>query len=307
VREAIAEAARQLSPGALAGALAALAALAALGAYFMRRGLKRARILEDTPTSLIRSAAQGYCELNGYAVLLPGATIRSPLSGVPCCWWWYEVAEYVRAGKNSRWQVVESNVSGAVFALDDPTGRCIIDPDDADVIASQSRTWYGQGQRPTLNWENGPRLGLGQRYRYRERLLLPEAALFAIGWFETVGDPFSGADAQRELAAKLAQWKREPQQLLARFDRDRDGKLDAAEWEAARSAAKAEVGAELEKQALAPGVNLMRRTRDGRPFLLSAIAQPELVARCRWQARAALLAILLAAWLVFEILTARGA
>jgi len=307
VREAIAEAARQLTPGAFAGTLAVLAVVAALGAWFLRRGLKRARILEDTPTSLIRSAAQGYCELNGYAVLLPGATVRSPLSGATCCWWWYEVAEYVRAGKNSRWQVVESDVSGAVFALDDPTGRCIVDPDGADVIPSQSRTWYGSGQRPLLSWEHGARFGLGQRYRYRERLLLPEAALFAIGWFETVGDPFSGADAQRELAAKLVEWKRDPRQLKARFDRDGDGQLDAGEWEAARSAAKAEVGAELSQRALAPGVNVLRQARDGRPFLLSTIPQADLISRCRWQARAALLPIVLAAWLVFEILTARGA
>ena len=307
MRDAIADIAREMTPGAVIGTLFVLASMVAIGAYHLRRGLKRARLLEDTPTSLIRSAAQGYCELNGYAELLPGATVRSPLTGAPCCWWRYEVAEYVKAGKNSRWQVIETDVSGAVFALDDPTGRCIIDPDGADVIPSRSRTWYGAGQRPTLGWEHAPRFGLGQRYRYREQVLLPEAALFAIGWFETVGDPFSGADAQRELAAKLAEWKRQPQQLMARFDRDRDGKLDAAEWEAARGAAKAEVGAELEQRALAPGVNVLRLARDGRPFLLSTIPQAELVARCRWQARASLLAIALAAWLVFEILTARGA
>jgi hypothetical protein len=307
MREAIAEFARRLTPGEFAGTMAALAAVALLGAWFLRRGLTRARILEDTPTSLIRSAAQGYCELNGYAVLLPGATVRSPLSGATCCWWRYEVAEYVRSGKNSRWQVVDADVSGAVFALDDPTGRCVIDPDGADVIPSRSRTWYGPSLRPTLGWENGARFGLGQRYRYREEVLLPDVPLYAIGWFESVDDPFSGADAQRELAAKLAEWKKRPQDLLTRFDRDRDGKLDGVEWEAARGAAKAEVGAEQERAALTPGVNVLKAARDDRPFLLSTIAQDDVIARCRWQARAALLPIALAAWLAFEVLTARGA
>lgn len=307
MREAIAEVARQLTPGALAGTLAVLAVVGGLGFWFLRRGLSRARLLEDTPTSLIRSAAQGYCELNGYAELLPGATIRAPLSGGPCCWWRYEVAEYVQAGKNSRWQVIESDVSGAVFALDDPTGRCLVDPDGADVIPSQSHTWYGAGQRPLVSWEHGARFGFGQRYRYREEVVLPEARLFALGWFETIGDPFSGADAQREIAAKLAAWKRDKQALLARFDRDGDGAIGPEEWEAARQAAKAEVGAEEAQRALAPGVNLMRRPRDGRPFLLSTIAQEDLIARCRWQARGALVPIALSAWLVFEILTARGA
>ena len=83
--------------------------------------------------------------------------------------------------------------------------------------------------------------------------------------------------------------------------------VDQHEWEAARAAAKAEVGAELEARALTPGVNLMKRPRDGRPFLLSTVAQEQLIARCRWQARAALLPLALAVWLTFEILTARGA
>lgn len=306
MRDAIADIAREMTLGALVGTLFVLAAVTTVSGWYLRRGLKRARLLEDTPTSLIRSAAQGYCELNGYAELLPGATVRSPLSGAACCWWRYEVAEYVRAGKNSRWQVVESDVSGALFALTDPTGRCVVDPDGADVIPSQNHTWYGDGQRPLLSHEHGARWSIGHRYRYRERLVLPEVALFAIGWFETHADPHSGSDAQRELAHKLAQWKKQPEHLLARFDQDGDGKVDVAEWEAARAAAKAEVGAELEARALTPGVNLMRAPRDGRPFLLSTIPQEQLVARCRWQARAALLPLALAVWLCFEILTARG-
>ena len=307
MRDAIADIARELTLGALVGTLFVLAATAAISAWWLRRGLKRARLLEDTPTALIRSAAQGYCELNGYAEVLPGATVRSPLTGAPCCWWSYEVAEYVRAGKNSRWQVIESDISGALFALDDPTGRCLVDPDGADVIPSQNHTWYGDGLRPTLSFEHGARWGIGHRYRYREQLLLPEAALFAIGWFETHADPHSSSDAQRELAHKLAQWKKQPEHLLARFDGDRDGKLDLAEWETARAAAKSEVGAELEARALTPGVNLLKRPRDSRPFLLSSIPQDSLIARCRWQARAALLPLALSIWLVFEILTGRGA
>ncbi len=307
MRDAIADIAREMSFGALVGTMFVLAAIATIGAWYLRRGLKRARLLEDTPTSLIRSAAQGYCEINGYAELLPGATVRSPLSGAPCCWWQYEVAEKVQSGKNSRWQIVEADASGALFALDDPTGRCVVDPDGADVIPSQSHTWYGDGQRPLLSYEHGARWSIGHRYRYREQLLLPEAALFAIGWFQTEADPFDGSDAQRELAAKLAQWKTRPSLLRERFDQDRDGRIDGPEWEAARAAAKREVEAELGERALTPGVNLMKAPRDGRPFLLSTIAQAQLISRCRWQARAALLPLALAAWLTFEILTARGA
>ncbi|WP_455203621.1 hypothetical protein [Kaarinaea lacus] len=43
--------------------------------YFAFLYLKRARIIEDTPTSKIRSAAQGYVELQGRAQTMEGAPI----------------------------------------------------------------------------------------------------------------------------------------------------------------------------------------------------------------------------------------
>lgn len=49
--------------------------------YLGFRQLHRARLIEDTPTSRIRSAAQGYAELEGRAVAL-GDPLYAPLSGV---------------------------------------------------------------------------------------------------------------------------------------------------------------------------------------------------------------------------------
>ena len=42
--------------------------------------LHRKRIIEDTPTSKIRSAAQGYVELIGYGQLMEGQPIVAPLT-----------------------------------------------------------------------------------------------------------------------------------------------------------------------------------------------------------------------------------
>jgi hypothetical protein len=36
--------------------------------------------------SRVRSAAQGYVELDGVGMLPPGSTNRSPLTGTPCTW-----------------------------------------------------------------------------------------------------------------------------------------------------------------------------------------------------------------------------
>ena len=160
-------------------ALAAAAGGFALWQAF--RALKRALLVEDTPTSLIRSAAQGYCELFGHAELMPGAPIRAPLTAETCIWWEYSVEEKVRSGKNTHWRVIEHDVCGSLFALDDPTGRCVVDPDGAEVIGPPKRTWYGNSPRPMLGPAAGSRWGLGNGYRYSQRLIPPETQLLAIG------------------------------------------------------------------------------------------------------------------------------
>ena len=57
--------------------------------------LHRKRIIEDTPTSKIRSAAQGYVELVGYGQLMDGQPIVAPpLTGTICTWYDYSVDEH---------------------------------------------------------------------------------------------------------------------------------------------------------------------------------------------------------------------
>jgi hypothetical protein len=301
----------QLFAGLTAGergfgiALAALVTVVLL--WWARRTLGRARLLEDTPTSLVRSAAQGYCELAGRALNLPGGTVRAPLTGSACTWWHYAVHEKVKRGKNSSWQVVEQEISDALFALDDHTGRCVVDPDGADVIPSTKVVWYGDGPRPLVGPQHGARWAFGQRYRYTERRIDERAELLAIGFFETRADPYTGEDVDREVALKLAEWKRNPGHLKARFDADGDGQVDLQEWEAARAAARAEVEAQLAARALTPGVNLMRAPRgDPRPFILSTLPQEALVRRQRWQAAVALSLAALALWVLVRLLAAQG-
>ena len=57
--------------------------------------LHRKRIIEDTPTSKIRSAAQGYVELVGYGQLMEGQPIVAhTLTGTICTWYDYSVDEH---------------------------------------------------------------------------------------------------------------------------------------------------------------------------------------------------------------------
>ncbi len=53
----------------------------------------------------------------------------------------------------------------------------------------------------------------------------------------------------------LAEWKREPEELMRRFDANRDGTLSEEEWEGARREAKATIEREYAaRRALGPGI-----------------------------------------------------
>ena len=64
--------------------------------------LKKARIIEDVPTSKIRSAHQGYVELTGVSRSQDHNLLSAPLTGTRCLWFDYRIERY-KGGKNSRW------------------------------------------------------------------------------------------------------------------------------------------------------------------------------------------------------------
>ena len=124
------------------------------------RWLKIARLIEDTPTSRIRSAAQGYVELAGNGLPLPATKNPAPLTQRPCIWWRYRISKRTErgAGKGQRksWQTIASGTSSVAFLLDDGTGQGLVQPDGAEVVPTESTTWYGDTPWPA----SGPGKGL---------------------------------------------------------------------------------------------------------------------------------------------------
>jgi len=281
-------------------AIAAVAAAAAF--YFAFRFFRRARIIEDTPTSKIRSAAQGYLELNGHQELMDGVPIIAPLSGSACTWYRCKVEHretvHTSKGTRTRWRAVRSETSDALFLIKDDTGQCVIDPEGAEVTSDERMVWYGDTAQPT-----GPPRGAGRSrfsiatgdYRYTEEMMIDGQPLYAIGLFKTVGgahDVGSIADDVREI---LAQWKADQADLVDRFDADGDGKIDMDEWEAARKAARAEALKERAQRSAQAGTNLMTKpAARGRPYLLSVIPQTGLAKRYRLYAGGCVVGFLLA-------------
>ena len=260
-----------------AGILLLLTVAGFVGAFWF---YLRKRIIEDTPTSRIRSAAQGYTELAGTGKLMDGPPIISPLTGTVCTWFSYHVEERRQSGKRTNWVTVEKGTSDDLFLLEDDTGICVIDPDGASVTCLESDTWYGSTLRP----ETGPlrrRWFLsGGRYRYNEKRLLPGEPLYAIGLFKTVGGAGGYFNVDADVGELLREWKRHSESLLKIYDKNKDGQLDMEEWQKVREAAYRNVMAEYDERKAAMPANLLCHTRDHRrPYLLSAIPQDRLVQR----------------------------
>jgi len=269
----------------------------AAGLWFGLRWWHWARLIEDTPTSQIRSAAQGLVELEGTARAMPGLPIRAPLSRRDCVWWKFTVE---KKGGNQRngWTSIQEGISDGLFHLQDATGTCIVDPEGARVLPSQSNTWYGSTPLP----EAGPpaRRGLhlfGRKYRYTETRLHDGDPLYAIGWFATERGA-GQASLSHEVALLLREWKRDHPSLLERFDENGDGELGLAEWERAREAAHADVKSNLRAESVQPGVHVLRKPDRKHPLLLAACRQGKLANRYRIRALVGLTAFVAAAGLL---------
>jgi hypothetical protein len=293
--------------------ITALLAAAVVGLFYLTfRDLRRARLIEDTPTAKVRSAPQGYVELEGWARRMEGAPVYAPLTGAPCVWYRYEVEQHASDGKRSYWRTVESGVSEAIFHLQDDTGLCIVDPDGADVRPSVHHVWHGSTPRPPHGPGHGGLsvFGLnigalfgGGNYRYSESRIEANDPLYALGLFAATGGDDAGASFSADMSDLLSRWKRDPAMLLREFDRDGDGRIDMNEWEEARKTAERAILQQRGATPPQPAACVLRKPGvGGQPFILATTPQRELANRYRLSAFLSMLGFLLTGagltWLV---------
>lgn len=233
--------------GTHAGWAIAFVLIGISSAWAWHANLRRYRTVADTPTSRIASAPQGYVEIIGRGQQPPGVPLLSPTTGLPCLWFRYRVERRER----NRWQLIDSGVSGDTFGMTDGSGLMLIDPDGAEILTHRKQVSQ-QGA-----------------YRRTEWTLIENETLYVIGEHVTLDGPHATLDRRADLADLLGEWKRDKTALLARFDTNRDGEIDLAEWENVRKAASDEVDRAHFDIRLKDGVHLMRKPAYGRPYLIA--------------------------------------
>ena len=242
----------RIGPGQPASWCMAIAA--GVGVLAWAAALRRARAIGEQATSRIASAAQGYVELMGRASVDTSNLIYSPLSGVQCIWYRYNL--YTRDSSNKReWQRTDSGVSSATFEINDGTGTCNVDPDHAEVVKPEVRTSYPDTDTKLV-----------------EELLFGGRTLYVLGEFSTLGGANSALSLRDDVSALLADWKSNPAELHRRFDLDRDGQISLSEWELARKLATGTVEQEHRAIRSQSGIHMVRAPGNGRLFLLSTLS-----------------------------------
>ncbi len=294
-----------------------MAAAVAIGTfYYAWRSWKRARIIEDAPTAKIRSAHQGYLELEGDGRPMEGEPVIAPLTQKPCIWYRYKIerkeTRHTKNGTQTKWVTEKQETSDNLFHLHDETGFCIIDPEGAEVSCDDKVQWYGDSKWPI----GGPSLYGGQSsggllssslldsggYRYTEWIMLPNQPLYAIGEFRSVqpAQHYSVRDITRDL---IRTWKQDQKELLRKFDANNDGKIDQKEFELVRKMAHVQAQKEHRERAEQPDIHILSKSKnDKQPFLISVYPQEQLTKRYRLAAYFSLAAFFAAgsgtAWLL---------
>lgn len=201
---------------------------------------RRTRLIEDTLSTNLYSAAQGYAELEGKVSLYDGETTRGLHIDLPPMVWY------------------RSNLSesGAGFILDDGYGRCTVDPHEAEVIS------------PLYNYNN--------RYYHA---IYPGETVYALGNLETLKKHYTEYERDGQIRSKVIEWKKNQHNFLDYFDRDKDGKIDDIEMELAKGAAERTVDSEMDQRYLQPATHVVSNPKDSRPFILSSIHPDALLRR----------------------------
>jgi len=105
------------------------------GIYYFIKGLlwfREKRLIEDIPTSTVRSIAMGLAEVNGQALPFKQNISRGPFIKKDCVHYKCTVEKLVSSGKSSHWELIKTEEKGDYFYLQDDTGKVLVKVEGAE-------------------------------------------------------------------------------------------------------------------------------------------------------------------------------
>lgn len=177
--------------------------------------LRRKHLLEDIPTSRIRSVAMGFAELAGRAKVR--TPLSAPFSQIPCVYFRYLVEEERQRSKGGReWVTVDRGASSEPFYLQDETGALLVDPSGAETVLQRSFQTFEKAE----GW-------LGRRKRFSEWWIVSGQKIFVAGTVRRIRDEVR--ERRMALSDRLRELKQDPERMKT-FDANHDGRIDSEEW-----------------------------------------------------------------------------
>lgn len=182
------------------------------------------RMVENTPTSKIRSHAMGMTELTGRA--RPYYDLRTSHTLTRCIFFECRYYRYQRTDNGNRWRLVRTISSGKLpFYLEDDTGRVLINPKGAYYAIKRAKQTIRGRFIPTLGIQLAD-----PNTRVTEDMIPIGAKIYVLG---SAHLQRHGKTHRERLMERLRSVKQDPTQM-ARYDRNGDGHIDTEEWDAAR-------------------------------------------------------------------------
>lgn len=169
------------------------------GLYLFYKGLawfRLRRLIENLPTSKVRSIAMGLVEIYGEVKPFQAKLLKSPLLQKECVYYDMQIKEKRGSGKHSHWVTICSGKDMVPFILKDETGEVLVDPHEAkvdfrkDLDCSSGTIKIGQSQKlpqTALDYMKAKNialsvfLGMGNPRTYTEIVISPKDMLYILG------------------------------------------------------------------------------------------------------------------------------
>jgi hypothetical protein len=279
--------------------IAYLAIFSGVGIWLFFDGFKkwrRKRLIENIPTSKIRSMAMGLVELQGKATEWI-YKLKGPLSGRDCVFYKYLIERYERRGKSSSWvKVADGGSVDNLFHLDDGTGKVLINPRRAEINLDQpdfsfeSGLFGGDIPSNLVNFldQNNIRYQTWfgkQRMRFREWYICANDQVYVLG--SVAKNESFVSDFKMKLNERLREIKAKPEEMM-KLDNDGDGTVSIDEWQQAVAKMKEEMLEEqLKHPEQAQETNfVIDKGQEETIFIISEKSEKDLLERLNWQSLA---------------------